>query len=601
MRVTNKIAAMLMAGCMVLSPLGVDISAASNYTIHNRKPSQIYLYPDNSYKDFEDEQAILYNAGNPATKNGNQIDLRVGETGAYQTLATITNIGETCGHIIEKINAQTYTNIHAQVSDSNVIESIDPTVGTWHETGDFNDAGCLQYNFKAKSAGTTTVKLSYEVSYYFEKGVVNCPTCGQRTNIPDGLGFYTYEDTFTVNVSAESETYTITYTDGVEGEIVFPDQGYEGLSEGDKTPAFQGTPVREGYTFMGWAPAVSPTVTKDVTYVATWKRNEPVVDPTEPDDPNAKTTDPTVTKTIDNNVSSVAPGDSLGYTITTNIPDYLGKYLPVKDKNGNVLKEGENNSSFILTVHDDMDDGITVDASSVAVKIRDTVIPESFYTVNLTPECDKHCDFHVSMDLVKLYEGGYINKEDIADAENIIITYSATVNEDITPGSYKNTAWVEFTGSEEPSEPDDPDVDVYGIYLKKVDQDDETKVLSGAEFTLYSEDKTTVLATAVSDVNGIAKFNVSLKAGTYYVKETKAPEGYVASSDFIEVIIQENDSSVQTENKEAFDYYYKGTEVPNVSVPETGGTGTDALYLTGFGIVAAAGLIYFITRRKRTA
>lgn len=66
--------------------------------------------------------------------------------------------------------------------------------------------------------------------------------------------------------------YTVTYTDGVEGETVFPDQGQEKLKEGDKTPLFVGTPTREGYEFMGWSPAVQETVTGDVTYEATWQK-----------------------------------------------------------------------------------------------------------------------------------------------------------------------------------------------------------------------------------------------------------------------------------------------------------------------------------------
>lgn len=70
-------------------------------------------------------------------------------------------------------------------------------------------------------------------------------------------------------------TYTVTYTDGVDGEEVFVDQVNEGLEPGAATPAFQGTPLRDGYAFVGWAPEVAPTVTEDVVYVAQWQKNEP--------------------------------------------------------------------------------------------------------------------------------------------------------------------------------------------------------------------------------------------------------------------------------------------------------------------------------------
>ena len=68
----------------------------------------------------------------------------------------------------------------------------------------------------------------------------------------------------------EPKTFTVTYTDGADG-AVFPNQVYSNLSSGTATPAFSGTPAREGYTFAGWNPAVAETVTADVTYVAQWE------------------------------------------------------------------------------------------------------------------------------------------------------------------------------------------------------------------------------------------------------------------------------------------------------------------------------------------
>ena len=68
----------------------------------------------------------------------------------------------------------------------------------------------------------------------------------------------------------EETKYTVTYTDGVDGEEVFADQVYGNLLSGVATPAFEGTPTREGYVFKGWNPAVAATVTGNATYVATW-------------------------------------------------------------------------------------------------------------------------------------------------------------------------------------------------------------------------------------------------------------------------------------------------------------------------------------------
>ena len=67
----------------------------------------------------------------------------------------------------------------------------------------------------------------------------------------------------------EVKEFTVTYTDGVDG-AAFADQTYT-VKEGDATPAFDGTPTREGYVFLGWEPEVAETVTANATYTATWE------------------------------------------------------------------------------------------------------------------------------------------------------------------------------------------------------------------------------------------------------------------------------------------------------------------------------------------
>lgn len=67
----------------------------------------------------------------------------------------------------------------------------------------------------------------------------------------------------------EVTEYTVTYKDGVDG-AAFADQTYT-VKEGDATPAFDGTPTREGYVFLGWEPEVAETVTANATYTATWE------------------------------------------------------------------------------------------------------------------------------------------------------------------------------------------------------------------------------------------------------------------------------------------------------------------------------------------
>ena len=86
----------------------------------------------------------------------------------------------------------------------------------------------------------------------------------------------TVAETVTGNVTYVAQwnaLYTVTYTDGVDGEELFADQSTT-VEAGSKTPAFPRTPERAGYTFSGWAPAVAETVTKDVTYTAQWTAND---------------------------------------------------------------------------------------------------------------------------------------------------------------------------------------------------------------------------------------------------------------------------------------------------------------------------------------
>lgn len=77
---------------------------------------------------------------------------------------------------------------------------------------------------------------------------------------------------FNAVCEAVPDTFTVTYTDGVDGEEVFADQVYSDLRKDSTTPAFNGTPTRTGYTFAGWEPEVAATVTQTVTYVAKWEK-----------------------------------------------------------------------------------------------------------------------------------------------------------------------------------------------------------------------------------------------------------------------------------------------------------------------------------------
>lgn len=91
--------------------------------------------------------------------------------------------------------------------------------------------------------------------------------------------------------TAPSEKYTVTYTDGADNEEIFKDQTYT-VESGKATPAFNGTPTRKGYTFVGWKPAVAATVTGNATYEATWKSNTTTTTPSDNKPSTGETTSP---------------------------------------------------------------------------------------------------------------------------------------------------------------------------------------------------------------------------------------------------------------------------------------------------------------------
>lgn len=103
------------------------------------------------------------------------------------------------------------------------------------------------------------------------------PAFGTKDPTRKGYKFVGWEpevaETVTENVTYTAKwekLYTVTYTDGAKGKA-FKDQVYSDLEAGTDTPKFDGKPTRKGYTFTGWSPKVTDTVTKDVTYVAQWK------------------------------------------------------------------------------------------------------------------------------------------------------------------------------------------------------------------------------------------------------------------------------------------------------------------------------------------
>lgn len=73
-----------------------------------------------------------------------------------------------------------------------------------------------------------------------------------------------------------SQDVIVTYDDGVNGEAF--DQIQISVRQGAQIPDIGMTPTRNGFIFAGWTPSVSGTAEEDVTYTATWKGDDSLLD-----------------------------------------------------------------------------------------------------------------------------------------------------------------------------------------------------------------------------------------------------------------------------------------------------------------------------------
>lgn len=316
-------------------------------------------------------------------------------------------------------------------------------------------------------------------------------------------------------------------------------------------------------------------------------------------DPVDKASYPSLDKKVGDNDEEMndvdvdaAAGQKVSFQLTSNVPTDLLNYLNPKDvtppsidgeEPGTAEKvEIAGRGEYTLTFHDKLNAMLT-NSENYVVKIGDTELTAEQYEV-LTPA--DGCSFEISLDLAALYKDGVIADDDIEKATPITVTYDATLSAEAVAGEYENEAWV--TAPEWTTEKDIVYVNTYAIDIFKYDQANNTG-LAGAEFELKNSEGV-VISTVTSGQDGYAVID-GLDAGTYYLTEIKAPEGYVKSDTPLTIIIP----------KDADGENVVSVNFANSQIPHTGGTGTLMFTIGGAAIIATAGVLLLVSRKKRKA
>ena len=174
-----------------------------------------------------------------------------------------------------------------------------------------------------------------------------------------------------------------------------------------------------------------------------------------------------------------------------------------------------------------------------------------------------------------------------------MLTYSATAAEDITAGTYYNTAWVEYEGGE--TEKDIVQVDTFQLSVFKYDDQETNAPCPARSLNSYQKDAegNVIKGSIIKLTSGSDGYAIrdGLDAGTYYLKETKAPEGYVASDKELEVVIPGDNATD----------HVVSVQFANALIPHTGGSGTVVYTVVGIAILAAAAVLFLISRKKKRA
>ena len=293
--------------------------------------------------------------------------------------------------------------------------------------------------------------------------------------------------------------------------------------------------------------------------------------------------------TDEKKVGDFGIGDTVTYQLTSKVPDMTGY------------------NSYTFKFSDTLSKGLDL-KEVLSVKVGNTTLTAKKSGTNTYALAYDQAKRTLTVTLNDFYNS-YKNHT----GETITVVYTATLNKDAVIGMNPNTnkAVVEYsndpttggTGTSEPSIVDVHTFDftIYKYYLKDQNNKEDKTALAKAEFELYKgntegtaadeqakvnivdegegvyrqatadEAKATGFTSAkiVSDADGKVLVK-GLDAGTYYLRETKAPEGYNKLLSDIKVEIKANyDPKTGKLTSYSVDYTYNGTTTTGKEIKDT--------------------------------
>ena len=343
----------------------------------------------------------------------------------------------------------------------------------------------------------------------------------------------------------------------------------------------------------------------------------------------------TATKESGNNTTVEFTGLNLGYYLVDSSLGALcgltttAKEVTIHEKNtaGDMKKEvkidavnyGESNTASIgdtieykivvtigkgaetYTLTDLLDESLTLDVNSISVTAPNFT---DFATVDTTATNDY--TFKVTIEGSKLAEG-----------TEVTITYSAVLNEKAKKVNNNKATLVYGNNNKIEKE-----TKTYTYEFDLIKTDSSNVLLDGAKFKLYdaATDGNEIKVILIDEANHI--YRVATKAenaaeaitvtdgkatifglgnGTYYLEETKQPEGYNKLASRVEVKVENADNKATTETADnVIKYVRGGVRVINYNgtvLPTTGGLGT-TLFITIGSLVALMAAVVLVTNKR---